>query len=136
MTTDTGPLVSCVMPTANRRAFVPQAIRYFLRQDYAKKELLVLDDGSDPVADLVPNSDVIRYIRLPQRMSLGAKRNLACAEARGEVIAHWDDDDWYAAFRLQYQVKSLVSSTAEICGSRQPLFFDPITCSQLIGLSL
>ena len=25
------PLVSCIMPTANRRRFVPQAIRYFLR---------------------------------------------------------------------------------------------------------
>jgi len=36
------PLVSCIMPTANRRAFVPHAIRYFLRQDYAQRELVVL----------------------------------------------------------------------------------------------
>jgi len=34
------------MPTADRRAFVPQAIRYFLRQDYGNRELIVLDDLS------------------------------------------------------------------------------------------
>jgi glycosyltransferase involved in cell wall biosynthesis len=115
------------MPTANRRAFVPQAIRYFLRQDYPNKELLVIDDGADSVADLVPDSDSIRYIRLHARMPLGAKRNLGCERARGDLIAHWDDDDWYAAFRLRYQVESLLASQSEICGSRRPLFFDPAT---------
>jgi hypothetical protein len=28
------PLVSCIMPTADRRAFAPGAIGYFLRQGY------------------------------------------------------------------------------------------------------
>ena len=31
------PLVSCIMPTANRRRFVPEAIRLFLAQDYAAR---------------------------------------------------------------------------------------------------
>jgi hypothetical protein len=31
--------VSCIMPTADRRKFVPAAIRLFLAQDYADKEL-------------------------------------------------------------------------------------------------
>ncbi len=48
------PLVSCIMPTRDRRAFVPRAIAYFLRQDYANKELVIVDDGTDPVSDLVP----------------------------------------------------------------------------------
>jgi hypothetical protein len=30
------PLVSCIMPTANRRRFVPEAIRLFLPQDYSE----------------------------------------------------------------------------------------------------
>lgn len=41
------------MPTANRRRFVPAAIRMFLAQDYEDKELLIVDDGSDTVSDLV-----------------------------------------------------------------------------------
>ena len=39
------PLVSCIMPTHNRCCFAPQAIEYFLRQNYADKELIVIDDG-------------------------------------------------------------------------------------------
>src|SRR5258708_37994907 len=92
--------VSCIMPTANRRHFVPQAIHYFLRQDYPNRELIVVDDGADSVADLIPVDERIRYIRLKQRATVGAKRNIACEAARGEVIAHWDDADCQAPHRL------------------------------------
>jgi O-antigen biosynthesis protein len=119
------PLVSCIMPTADRRAFVPQAIRYFLAQDYANKELLILDDGSDSVADLAPLDSRIRYLRLDHKMSLGAKRNLACAEACGEIIAHWDDDDWMAGWRLSYQVTHLSKEQADLCGLDKLFFYEP-----------
>jgi O-antigen biosynthesis protein len=111
------PLVSCIMPTANRRAFVPQAIRYFQRQTYANRELIVLDDGSDAVQDLIPPDPVIRYHRLPARHALGAKRNMACEMARGEVILHWDDDDWMAERRIAYQVAALANRPQpSVCG--------------------
>jgi hypothetical protein len=41
------PLVSCIMPTNNRRTFVPKAIEFFLRQDYPNRQLIIIDDGSD-----------------------------------------------------------------------------------------
>jgi glycosyltransferase involved in cell wall biosynthesis len=112
------------MPTCNRRAFVPRAIAYFVRQDYPWRELIILDDGSDPVQDLVPVAPDIRYVRLSPRISLGAKRNLACELARGEFIMHWDDDDWMAPHRLRYQVGALLSEAGEVCGLRQMLFYD------------
>lgn len=110
------PLVSCIMPTYNRRRFVELALRNFARQDYARRELLVVDDGADPVGDLVEGAPDVRYIRLSQRASIGAKRNLACAEARGEIIAHWDDDDWYAPDRLRYQAMPVVAGEADLTG--------------------
>jgi hypothetical protein len=114
------------MPTHNRRRFVPLAIGYFQRQDYPHKELIIVDDGTDPVDDLVPRQDQrVRYIRLPGRMSVGAKRNLACEHARGPVIAHWDDDDWHAPHRLTYQVRGLLESGADVCGISTLLFYDP-----------
>jgi glycosyltransferase involved in cell wall biosynthesis len=122
---DTHPLVSCIMPTANRRQFVPQAIRYFQVQDYPNKELIILDDGSDSVADLVPSDPRIRYLRQERKSTVGAKRNLACREARGEIIVHWDDDDWISEKRLSYQVKSLIEEQADICGLNKVLFFNP-----------
>lgn len=118
------PLVSCIMPTCERRRFVPQAIRYFLRQDYDSKELIIVDDGREPIKDLVPEDERIRYVRLPGGHTLGAKRNLACDYARGQIIAHWDDDDWYAPHRLSYQVAALLSEEADVCGLNNLLYYD------------
>jgi len=121
-----GPLVSCIMPTANRRFFVPEAIRHFLRQDYPDRELIILDDGEDRIADLIPTDERIRYIHLPQRHTIGSKNNLACELAHGEIIVHWDDDDWMAPWRLSYQVKELMQHPpSTLCGLSQVLFYDP-----------
>lgn len=118
------PLVSCIMPTADRRSFVSQAIEYFLRQDYANKELIVVDDGADSVADLMPEDERVRYFRLEERRTVGAKRNFACEQARGELIAHWDDDDWHAPHRLSYQVEAMLRERANLCGINTLLFYD------------
>lgn len=121
---DSQPLVSCIMPTYNRRAFVPQAIHYFLRQEYANKELIIVDDGTDAISDLVPTDERIRYFRLNQKITLGAKLNLACEQARGAIIAHWDDDDWYAARRVGYQVEALRHEGTDVCGINKLLYYD------------
>lgn len=112
------------MPTANRRAFVPAAIEMFLRQTYADKELIIVDDGEDPVADLIPHDASVRYIREARRLSVGDKRNLACEAARGDVVLHWDDDDWYAPWRVSYQVDQLTRAKLELCGLNHALFVD------------
>ena len=119
------PLVSCVMPTFDRRAFVPQAVRYFLRQDYPAKELIIVDDGPEPVSDLLPADNRIVYYRLETRMVLGAKRNLGCELARGPVIMHWDDDDWASPTRISVQVAALTGGDADICGAASLLYYDP-----------
>jgi predicted O-methyltransferase YrrM len=112
------------MPTANRRAFVARAVEYFLRQDYAACELVIVDDGDDAIGDLLPRDERVRYVRLREKLTVGAKRNLACAEARGEIIAHWDDDDWHAPHRLSYQVAALLRTGAQVCGINRLLFYD------------
>jgi glycosyltransferase involved in cell wall biosynthesis len=110
------PLVSCIMPTFNRRSFLPLALESFSRQDYSAKELIVVDDGTDIVRDLVEKVAGARYLRLPARDTIGEKRNRACAAAQGTIIAHWDDDDWYAPSRLRHQVQPLISGQADMTG--------------------
>ncbi len=119
------PLVSCIMPTCNRRAFVPHAIRFFLEQDYSNKELLIVDDGVDSIKDLVPDHPQIRYINFSKTMTLGEKRNFCVKESRGDLIMHWDDDDWMAPHRISYQLKELLAQEKEICGL-QKMFFNEI----------
>jgi ADP-heptose:LPS heptosyltransferase/glycosyltransferase involved in cell wall biosynthesis/2-polyprenyl-3-methyl-5-hydroxy-6-metoxy-1,4-benzoquinol methylase len=120
---NTQPFVSCIMPTADRRRFVPGAIRCFLAQDYAEKELVIVDDGADSVADLVPDDPRVRYLRAQTRRPVGAKRNFACREARGDVLVHWDDDDWSAPWRLRYQIDQLRETNADICGLSRIWFY-------------
>jgi glycosyltransferase involved in cell wall biosynthesis len=118
------PLVSCIMPTADRRLFVGQAIQYFLRQNYLNRELIIVDDGVDRVEDLVPSDPRIRYIGLQKKQTIGAKRNRACQEAQGDIVVHWDDDDWMAPWRLTYQVESLREKGADICGLAEIRYYD------------
>jgi glycosyltransferase involved in cell wall biosynthesis len=118
------PLVTCIMPTYNRRAFVPQAIRCFLRQDYPNLELLVVDDGTDSIADCVPAKERVRYLRLDRKMTIGAKRNFACEHARGEFIVHWDDDDWYPSDRVTRQIDSLRDRGCDISGSSRIYYYE------------
>jgi glycosyltransferase involved in cell wall biosynthesis len=115
------PLVSCIMPTADRRAWVPYAIDYFLRQDYPRRELVIVDDGTDGIQDLVPTDERIRYVRLPFRRILGDKRNICVEHSTGDLVMHWDDDDWMAANRISVQVAALRQGGGEVSGLRSLL---------------
>lgn len=117
------PIVTCLMPTADRRGFAGQAIRYFLRQDYEHRELVVLDGGDDPIDDLVPDDPRIRYERLSTPQSLGTVRNRGCELARGTLVCHWDDDDWMAPDRLTRQVDALRDTGADLCGASELLHY-------------
>jgi hypothetical protein len=77
---------------------------------------------------VIPPDPRIRYIRLEDKRSLGAKHNLACELARGEIVAHWDDDDWMAEWRLSYQVQELLRQPPmTLCGLARLLFYEPRT---------
>jgi len=91
------PLVSVITPTANRAAMLRLVHECVLRQDHAELEWLLLDDGDAPVEFLAKSDDPrIRYVFTSEKLSVGEKRNRLIAEAKGEVIAQFDDDDYYS----------------------------------------
>jgi hypothetical protein len=118
------PMISCLMPTYNRHVIVPRAVSYFLRQDHPNAELIVIDDSPEPLNGQLPDDERIRHLRLDRRHSIGAKRNLGVQQARGQLLANWDDDDWYAPWRLSYQVERMRSADVEVCGLSQLLYLD------------
>lgn len=119
------PLVSCIMPTANRQKYIPLAIQYFLKQDYPNAELIIIDDGIRSVIDQIPDDLKIHYSYLEPLGTVGVKRNYACEKANGEIILHWDDDDWYAPDWISKQVDALLVSGADITGLNKVLFYSP-----------
>lgn len=115
--------VSCIMPTYNRRKTIPLALKCFLSQDWKDKELVVIDDG-ESVKDLFKGIKKVFYRSSEERISLGAKKNLACEIATGEVIVHWDDDDWSSPTRISEQVARLKSSGKPVTGYCNLVFWN------------
>lgn len=111
-----GPMISCIMPTRDRPEYVQQALQYFARQDYPLREMIVLYEKSEDLPGQMPDSPNIRLVKTPVNGSIGEKRNRGCTLARGELIAQWDDDDWYAPDRLSRQAAPIIADKADISG--------------------
>jgi glycosyltransferase involved in cell wall biosynthesis len=127
-------LVSAIMPTQNRRRFIPRAIESFLLQDWPEKELVVVDSGTDRVEDLireVPNAKYIFYTEpCPEwrpNVPIGTKRNIACENATGEIIVHFDDDDYSQPNRISDQVEKLRESGKSVVGYNRIKEFSEFT---------
>lgn len=89
--------VSIITPTLNREAALPRLYRVFAAQTHRDCELLVLDDSPQPSLFFSGLADPrVRYVHSPERLTVGAKRNRLAAMATGDVIMHFDDDDYYA----------------------------------------
>ena len=122
------PFVSVLTPTYNRRRFLPYTIKCYEAQTYPKNKMewIILDDGTDPVEDLfkdlkIPN---IRYIRLTEKLLIGAKRNILHKEAKGDIMVAMDDDDYYHPDRVKHVVfKMAQQPKVQLAGSSEIFIF-------------
>jgi len=106
------PLVSVCTPTFNRRPFIPYMIKCFEHQDYPKDriEWIILDDGTDPIGEMVEHIPCVKYFYYQEKMILGKKRNLMHEKCNGDVIIYMDDDDYYPPDRISHAVDMLVKN--------------------------
>lgn len=111
------PLVSVCTPTFNRRPFFPNTIKCFLHQDYPldRMEWIIIDDGSDPIGDLVKDIPQVKYFYYPDKMRLGKKRNTMHQKCSGEIIIYMDDDDYYPPQRVPHAVDTLLNNIEYLC---------------------
>jgi glycosyltransferase involved in cell wall biosynthesis len=100
--------VSVLCPTFGRPERHGQLLRVFLEQDYPDADLWVLDDSPERSPSLTRcRNERVHYLHSAGRMPVGAKRNWLLACSRGEIVAHFDDDDWYAPDYLSTMVGEL-----------------------------
>lgn len=104
-------LVSIVMVTYNRAAYIRHAINSVLAQTYDAWELIIVDDGStDETGAIVAayNDARIRYVLLAQNQGVHAARSRGVAESQGDYIAVLDSDDlWNDKDKLRTQIAFL-----------------------------
>jgi hypothetical protein len=116
-------LASVVMPCFNARAFVEQAVRSALGQDYADVELIVVDDGStDGSREVLARlaGEYAGRMTVLQQNNQGPypARNAGLRHAQGSLVAFLDADDYWAPNCLDTLWRALRAAQADLayCG--------------------
>ena len=106
------PFISVCTPTFNRRPFIPYMIKCFEHQTYPKDriEWIIIDDGTDPIGDLVTNIPQVKYYYYEDKMLLGKKRNVMHSKCSGDILIYMDDDDYYPPERFSHAVDTLLKN--------------------------
>lgn len=103
----TEPLVSVILPTFDRPAYLAAAIESVLAQSVGRHELLVVDNGTlDATAGVVARyGERARYLRMPTR-GIAHARNAGVAAASGDFLAFLDDDDLWLPGKTELQLRA------------------------------
>jgi hypothetical protein len=87
-------------------------------------EWIIVDDGTDKIKDLILASGIpqIRYFEVPEKMTLGAKRNYMHQFVRGSIIVYMDDDDYYPPERISHAVERLQGKPEALCAGSSEIY--------------
>lgn len=109
-------LVSLLILTCNRHAFLRLTLAAAAAQTYTNLEVVVVDDGPRPLPRAVLKSFGLpmRLVRLSTRRSIGSKRNAGLRVARGAVIIHFDDDDLHSPEQVATLACPILRGVADI----------------------
>lgn len=118
------PFVSVCTPTFNRRPFVEMMIKCFDSQDYPKNKMewIIIDDGSDPIEDMVKLHPSVKYFKYDDKMTLGKKRNIMHKKSCGDIIVYMDDDDYYPPDRVSHAVERLMGNPSALCAGSSEMY--------------
>lgn len=127
------PNISILMPTYNRRRFLPFIIRNLKAQDYPHKklQLVIHDDGTEPlIEDYVTFKNAInpiklKYIRNKNKLSIGEKRNILVQNANNNIVVFMDDDDLYEPTYISHSYQTLKENKAGCVGCDKMIFLYP-----------
>lgn len=121
------PLVTVICST-NRDTSLKHLIEQVAAQHYPNIELVVLAHGIDFEDDLVQRAQAagiseVRVLTASQDATLGHCLNQLVAQARGEIVAKFDDDDFYLPNYLRDQVNTLRIMNADLVGKASLYFY-------------
>lgn len=111
------PLVTVVMNCYNGETYLREAIDSVYAQTYGNWEIVFWDNAStDGSAAIARSYDPrLRYFRGEETIPLGAARNRAVEQARGQYIALLDVDDIWFPDKLEKQVRAMEGKDFALC---------------------
>lgn len=119
-----GPLVSIIICTYNRKRLVDQAIASALAQTWPR-EVIVVDDGStDGTAMRLAGREGIRFFRQPENAGKSSALNRGLAEATGDAVLVLDDDDLLLPGALHVLASGLFANPKLVAVFSDTIYFD------------
>lgn len=106
------PLVSILIRTHHRPAFLRQALASVAHQTWPHVEAVVVEDGSsdgEAVCEAFRDQLAVRYVRLSPAQGRSVAGNRALAEARGEWLCFLDDDDLLFADHVETLMQTVLA---------------------------
>ena len=104
------PLISVIIPTYNRPAYLKDAIASVVNQTYSNLEIIVSDDCSrespEPIVKAF-HDPRLRLRRNPKNLGIGLNATHAFTEATGKYVASLNDDDRWDKHFLEKLVQPL-----------------------------
>lgn len=89
-------LISVIIPTYRRPQMLREAIQSVNKQDYAKIEIIVVDDNSwDETSKIVEEFPDVVFLRNNTNEGPGYSRKKGFEYSHGEYVVFMDDDDYY-----------------------------------------
>ncbi|MBU1127281.1 MAG: glycosyltransferase [Patescibacteria group bacterium] len=101
------PLVSIIIPTRNRTAYLKNSLKSVLDQTYRKLEVIVIDDAStDKTLNFLKTikDKRLKVILLKKQSGAQVARNRGIKMSKAEFIAFNDDDDIWQKDKLEKQM--------------------------------
>src|SRR5262250_1213744 len=109
------PLVTALIDTYNHEHFIADAINSVLEQNLQSSdvEILVVDDGSsDHTRDIAQKFSPRMRLLSKTNGGQASAFNAGIREARGEIVAFLDGDDWWARGKLTAIVGAFAANPA------------------------
>lgn len=115
----TGPLITIGITAYNAQETISRAIESANAQSWANKEILIVDDCSqDKTVEVILKKITMipsaRLIKHTKNTGASGSRNTILKQAKGELIAFFDDDDESLPLRLETQFKKIIATEEEI----------------------
>ena len=111
-------LISIIVPVYNVQPYIERCINSLQQQTYSNIEIILVNDGSTDncpqICDSFANADCRIKVIHKKNGGLSDARNTGLLEAKGELIAFVDSDDWVSPYYIEVMYDIMQRQLADI----------------------
>lgn len=112
-------MISIILPTYNRGHIILKSIESLLLQTFKDFEIIIVDDCStdntkEEIKKIIDSR--VRYIKLKKNYGANKARNIGINNAKYDIIAFQDSDDYWHKDKLIEQIKYFKKNDYDLIG--------------------